>query len=104
MSNDFLPKEKREELVKKLKSKGIHLICPMCGNTEFALIDGYSSINLQKDYHGVSITGKAIPVTGIVCRKCGFVSLHALGTLGLLEKDIKKTDLDEKKEKDNKNK
>lgn len=33
----------------------------------------------------VQNSGTAIYTVAVICAKCGFVSLHALGTLGLME-------------------
>ena len=73
-----------EKLNKKFNSQGIK--CPMCGNNHFIIADGYFNSHLQDDLKNLSIGGPSIPSIPIICDKCGFISMHALGVLGLLPK------------------
>ena len=84
-----LTSAQREQAIKALQSKGVGSICPMCGNKHFALVDGYFSHAIQTDLERVSLGGSGIPTIPIICSKCGFVSQHALGVLGLLPKEEK---------------
>ena len=57
----------------------------MCGNSSFQLVSGYFSNVIQPHLSaGMLLGGPAIPTAVIVCTKCGFISQHALGVLGLL--------------------
>lgn len=71
-----------QELNKKFSSSGVR--CPMCGNTHFVIADGYFNTFLQDNLNGFSMGGESIPSIAIICDKCGFMSMHALGALGLL--------------------
>lgn len=71
-----------EILNKCFEGHGIR--CPMCGNNSFSLADGYFSNVIQDNLGGLVIGGPSIPAIPIICDKCGFISMHALGPLGLL--------------------
>ncbi|MFZ1081843.1 MAG: hypothetical protein WAO19_07950 [Candidatus Kryptoniota bacterium] len=68
-----------------LKEKGVQGVCPMCGNKNLILMDGYFTHPVQGNLNaGVIVGGPAIPSVAVVCTRCGFMSHHALGALGLL--------------------
>lgn len=73
-----------QELNKKFSSSGVK--CPMCGNTHFIIAGGYFNTFLQDNLKDFSMGGPSIPSIPIICNKCGFISMHALGFLGLLPK------------------
>lgn len=65
--------------------------CPMCGNKHFIIADGYFNTPLQDNFNGIKIGGPSIPSIPIICNKCGFISSHALGILGLLPNQSKES-------------
>ena len=73
------------ELNKRFNSSGIK--CPMCGNNHFIIGDGYFNSFMQDDFRNLNIGGPSIPSIPIICDRCGFISSHALGVLGLLPKN-----------------
>ena len=90
--------EKKGELVALLNErfqKYAHgLKCPMCGNDQFTIADAYLRNDLQADLKNVSLGGPAIPSVAIICTNCGFISQHAIGILGLLQKEGEKNGKD----------
>lgn len=75
------------EIQELLEKVGAVKSCHRCGNNGFVLLDGYSSIILQKDLSnigGITIGGPAVPIVYVVCDKCGAITSHAIGALGLL--------------------
>lgn len=58
--------------------------CPMCTHETFSLVGGYLGNPLQPQLGGLTLGGPLIPTAAIVCENCGFLSQHALGSLGLL--------------------
>lgn len=73
------------KIIKALQDKGAVLPCPRCGNQNFTLIDGYFNQPIQKQLsNSLVIGGPSIPSVGVVCNKCGFISHHAVGVLGLM--------------------
>ena len=72
------------ELSKRINSGEIK--CPMCGNKHFIIADGYFNTIMQDSLNGIVLGGPSIPSIPIICNRCGFISSHALGILGLLPK------------------
>lgn len=85
------PKEK-DEIIKRLEERFANNPCPRCGNQHFALADGYFTQPIQKDITGIVIGGPNIPSVVVICTRCGFISQHALGSLGLLPPQDNKQD------------
>ena len=89
--------EDKEKIVKALEERFAKHPCPRCLNQQFTLADGYFNQPLQNDLTGgLVIGGPSIPSVVVVCTRCGFISQHALGALGLLppqkKPDEKKND------------
>ncbi len=61
----------------------------MCGNNNFVMLDGYFVHDIQPNLKGRIIGGTNVPSIGVACKRCGFISQHALGALGLLKKGEK---------------
>lgn len=83
----MLTKEQKDKIKDKLLKKVPTLKCPMCQNKGFKMAEGYFLNTMQTDLTSVSLGGQAIPTIGIICNNCGFVSQHALGSLGLMPKN-----------------
>ncbi len=75
---------KKAEIIRILNERGVTLPCPRCGNPSFTLIDGYFNEMIQPDINTLNIGGPSVPSIITACNRCGYLSQHALGTLGLL--------------------
>ena len=84
-SMSLLTKEQSESIIKVLKERGASKPCPRCGGTSFSLMDGYSTQPVQATQTGVVLGGQILPFVTVICNKCGYMSQHALGVLGLME-------------------
>ena len=82
--NQTLTPEQKKKIIDALQAKGVKAICPMCGNINFILADGYFNHPMQVDFQNFTLGGPSIPTIATVCSNCGFISQHALGILGLL--------------------
>ena len=82
----MLDKKEKEKIIETLVQKVPSLECPMCHNRHFILADGYTMLGVQDSKEHWIMGGSVMPVIGLVCSQCGFISFHALGALGLLEK------------------
>lgn len=82
-----LSKEEKEKIIKVLDERGAKLPCPRCGNNSFTLLDGYFNQTIQTELTGMVIGGPSVPSVVVACSRCGYLSQHALGTLGLLPKE-----------------
>ena len=84
--------EKKQEIIKALEERGAKLPCPRCGNQSFTLIGGYFNQTIQTDLKGMVLGGPSVPSVVVVCNRCGYLSQHALGALGLLPKEEAKNE------------
>ena len=87
----LLNDDEKQKITETLKKRGAKLPCPRCKNRNFAILDGYFNQSIQKSIP-VSITditneGPFISSVVIVCTRCGYLSQHALATLGLLTEE-----------------
>ena len=82
-----LPQEQKQRIIKALKDRGAKLPCPRCGNDSFTLLNGYFNQTIQTELKGMVIGGPSIPSVVVACNRCGYLSQHALGVLGLLPKE-----------------
>ena len=83
--NQLTP-EQKQKIIDALNSKNAKAPCPRCGNNNFILVDGYFNQTMQTNFDNIFLGGPSIPSIGVVCTNCGFISQHALGVLGLLDK------------------
>lgn len=84
----MISKEEKEEIISKLNDRinSGDVKCPMCGNKNFIIADGYFNSIMQDSLNELALAGPSIPSIPIICNRCGFISSHALGILGLLPK------------------
>jgi ribosomal protein L37E len=82
-----ISEKKKQEIIKALEDRGAKLPCPRCGNQSFTLLDGYFNQTIQTDVRGLVLGGPSVPSVVVVCNRCGYLSQHALGALGLLPKE-----------------
>lgn len=78
--------EHRDSIVKRLQERGVNRPCPRCGGEQFSLIDGYAVFGLVDNLQDEGIQ-HLMPSVCVACSRCGFLTYHALGALGLLPKD-----------------
>ena len=81
-----MTEDDKKKVVDKLNERGVHPVCPMCGNKNFSLAEGYFNNILQGSIQSALVLGgPSVPTIAIICTNCGFTSQHALGALGLLQ-------------------
>ncbi len=71
----------RQKVIQALNEKAATLPCPRCGNADFTLLDGYFNQTIQTELQGIVIGGPSIPSVVVACKKCGFLSQHAMSIL-----------------------
>lgn len=79
-----LPIEEQGRIIAALEKAGASLPCPRCGNKDFSLVGGYLVSHVQYQFVNFDFTNPTVPCAAVVCKRCGFLALHALGALGLL--------------------
>jgi len=75
--------EEQQKIVEAVSKKFPHMTCPMCSNTKFALVRGFTMNILSKDTTTFGDLSKAIPTASFTCENCGFLAQYSLQTLGL---------------------
>lgn len=81
---ELLDEMERARIVDAIEAKAVRG-CPMCGTDDAALVDGYAHLVLYRDAVKHDSLGDAlVPSAATICTHCGYVSLFALGVLGLL--------------------
>lgn len=85
----MLNENEKKELAKALVEKiGRPFECPICHSQSFTIVDGYLVQGLQDNMNSIVLgNGPIIPSVAIVCIRCGFMSQHNLGVLGLIKKN-----------------
>lgn len=81
----MLTDDRKKQIAQVLSERLGQFQCPMCHKGPFSILDGYVSVTLQSNLKSYALGGPSIPSVGVVCTHCGYISLHALGALGLLE-------------------
>jgi hypothetical protein len=84
-----MTEEQSQEIIAALRSAGVNPRCERCDGTEFTIVDGHLLISIQRDVSASQVifaNAPIMPCAGVVCVRCGNVSLHSLGILGLIGK------------------
>jgi hypothetical protein len=81
--------DEAKSAIDALRSRGAVLPCPRCGNTQFTLLDQIFSQPVVNELATTLAAafvsrGPTIPSVVTACTRCGFLSHHALGVLGLI--------------------
>lgn len=79
-----LSEEDKKKIIEEFAKRGVKYHCPMCGNNNFVVADGYFNNTIQPELKGFILGGPSIPTIPIICTNCGYISQHALGVLNLL--------------------
>lgn len=74
----------RQRIQNLLEERGAMMPCPRCGNRTFVLLDGYFNQSVQSGFKEMVFGGLSLPSVVVGCNRCGYLSHHALGALGLL--------------------
>lgn len=83
--HNVLTQEQKNTIITRLNERLANHPCPRCGNNQFALVDGLQNDTLQDDIKNIKIGGQSIPTIIVACNRCGFLSYHSLGVLGLMD-------------------
>lgn len=79
--------EERDNIIRILQERHAVNACEVCGNNNFSVADTAVQLTIR-DLHGpVVIPSPSIPAAAVVCSNCGNIRLHALGALGLLQRN-----------------
>lgn len=76
----------REDIVKRIQDKGVNRPCPRCNGDQFSLVDGFAVFGMVEDLQDETVKN-LVPSVCVACNRCGYLTFHALGPLGLINKD-----------------
>jgi len=83
----MMTEEKKRQIADALSKRLGNIVCPMCHQSQYTLVDGYVSEPVRDDYKKVILGGRVIPSVMLVCNHCGHIDRFALGVLGLMENE-----------------
>ncbi len=83
----MMTEEKKRQIVKALSQRVNSIVCPICHQSKYSFLDGYTIDPVQDDYKAVQLGGKFIPSVMLVCNNCGHIDRFSLGVLGLMDKE-----------------
>ena len=90
VGNRVLPSDFRNQVLAKLKQRGVCAECELCGKNSWMLVENVSvPVSSPSNFPTLHI-----PSAGLICTNCGNMRLLSLGALDL--------SLDEKKEQQEK--
>jgi len=79
-----LSQEQKKQIIMELEKRGATLPCPRCGNRNFVILEGYFNQPMSTEVGAIVLGGPTVPSVVIGCSRCGFLSQHALGILGMM--------------------
>lgn len=79
-----LSQQQKQKIADALTKAGVSQPCTRCGNHNHQVLDGYVALSTQDNIGDVVLGGTNVPCAAVACSRCGAVTLHALGALGLL--------------------
>lgn len=82
--------EKKRQIANALSIRTGNIVCPICHQSRYTLLDGYFVNVIQDKYQGMQLGGRLLPSVMLVCNNCGHLENFALGVLGLMEAEEKK--------------
>jgi hypothetical protein len=77
-----LTERQKKTIIESLSAKSRSL-CPMCGSNNWQLGENLVGAMAASLSGGMGIGGPYVPMAQLICTKCGFVSHHAVGVLGI---------------------
>ena len=83
----MMNEERKRLIVKVLSQRVSSIVCPICHQSKYSFVDGYTIDPVQDDYKAVQLGGKIIPSVMLVCNNCGHIDRFSLGVLGLMDNE-----------------
>lgn len=80
-----MSEEEKMKIAKALSQKLGNIVCPICHQSRYTLLDGYFASTVQKGYKGLELGGRVLPSVMLVCNNCGHLDNFSLGVLGLMD-------------------
>jgi hypothetical protein len=74
-----LPADFRDQVLDKLKERGVRFECELCGQNDWSIFDRPLPVQVASG----SVSPPYIPSAALICSNCGNMRLLALGALDL---------------------
>ena len=80
-----MDEETKRQIINALTKRVESFVCPMCHQSKYTFVDGYTVDAVQNDYKNIQLGGRLIPSVMLVCNNCGHIDRFSLGVLGLMD-------------------
>ncbi|MBR1519705.1 MAG: hypothetical protein IJ635_00515 [Bacteroidaceae bacterium] len=88
-----MTEQEKKDIQQKINEVLAVTECPVCHHRDFIIADSYFMNIANDDYTKPQMPSKrTIPAIGVICKHCGFISMHALGILGLMKAEVSTQD------------
>lgn len=87
-----MDEETKKQIINALTKRVESFVCPMCHQSKYSFVDGYTVDAVQKDYKNIRLGGRLIPSVMLVCNNCGHIDRFSLGVLGLIDQGEQQQD------------
>ena len=79
--------EQVQKIATALQERGIESTCPMCDKKEEMVLNqgGFVIQVLREEVNVIKDERNSMPCIALICPNCGYVRMHAVGALGLIE-------------------
>lgn len=94
-----MTEEKKRQIANALSIRIGNIVCPICHQSRYTLLDGYFVDVIQDKYQGMQLGGRLLPSVMLVCNNCGHLESFSLGVLGLMEAEEKMVNGDTSEDK-----
>lgn len=85
----MITEEKKKQIASTLSKRIGIIVCPICHQSRYTLLDGYFVDVIQDNYRGMQLGGRLLPSVTLVCNNCGHLENFSLGVLGLMDHEGK---------------
>lgn len=85
----MMEEEKKRQIANALGKRIGNIVCPICHQSKYTLLDGYFVDVIQDKYQSIQLGGRILPSVMLVCNNCGHLESFSLGVLGLMESEEK---------------
>ena len=75
--------QEKEKIAAALMQRGVKAPCPRCNSYNFEIV-GLTTLFINEDQNFLKIGGPGISTVIVACSNCGFITLHALNVLGII--------------------
>ena len=76
-----MPVEFREQILTKLREKGVGPQCELCGSNDWTLVEQAVMTVVASGSGGFLVPPPHVPSAALICKNCGNIRLFALAAL-----------------------